>query len=284
MNEKITFFDDIIDIDTLVTMQLVSSPLIQNLPSHPNSKDYLYDWNLCPLDMTKLEKVILVRDIFLEMNLFKCFNIKEQVFIRFMWEIAYFYTKNKNPFHNFSHSVNVCHAGFYLLKTYPRFSNLLSMEQQFGFIVSCLGHDLDHRGKTNNFEIMTESDLALTYHDTSPLEYHHAAVLFKTLAIKGNNIMHTVKGEAWKSLKKDMLENILATDMKLHFSMLTQFKTQLLENSSFGENPCSDQERKLITNHFIHYCDLSGSFKDFAISTRWSKLVNMEFSNQVRTV
>lgn len=231
--------------------------------------------------MTKVEKVLVIRDIFRELDLFKAFSIKDQVFIRFMWEVAYFYTKNKNPFHNFSHAVNVCHAGYYLLKKYPKFANIMNAEQQFGFLVSCLGHDLDHRGQTNNFEIMTQSDLALRYHDTSPLEYHHAAVLFRILAAKGTNIMHDIKVEAWKSLKKDMLEAILATDMKSHFSMLTKFKTQLLENSEFGQAPCSDQDRQLITNHFTHHCDISGSFKNFAISTRWSKLVNIEFSNQV---
>ena len=215
------------------------------------------------------------------MEWFTDFNIKEQVFIRFVWEVAYNYTRNKNPFHNLSHAVSVCHAGFYLVKTYPKFANVLSEQQKFGFIVSCLGHDLDHRGYTNNFEIATQSELAIRYHDISPLEQHHAAVLFKILSVKGSNIMHLIKGDSWKSLKKHMIENILATDMKNHFSMLTKFKTHLLENNSFGSAPCAEADRQVITDHFIHYCDLSGSFKTFGIASRWSKLVNIEFSSQV---
>lgn len=215
------------------------------------------------------------------MEWFTEFNIKEQVFIRFIWEVAYFYKRNKNPFHNFSHAVSVCHAGFYLIKKYPKFSSLLTDHQKFGFIISCLGHDLDHRGLTNNFEIATQSELAIRYHDMSPLEQHHAAILFSILSVKGSNVMHDIKGDQWRTLKKSMIENILATDMKSHFSMLTKFKTHLLENKSFGETPCPEADRQLITDHFIHYCDLSGSFKNFGIASRWSKLVNMEFSRQV---
>jgi hypothetical protein len=271
MEDKLKFYEDIVDIDTLVKHQV------------PMGSNYLTDWNFCSLDLTtKLDKVCVVRDIFNHFSFFSRFDIKEQVFLRFMWEVGYFYTRHKNPFHNFAHGINVVHSGFYLLWKYPKFANVMNEEQRFGFLISCLAHDLDHRGKTNMFEVVMKTDLALTYNDISPLEQHHAAVLFKILSVKNMNIMHAIKDEKWRQLKKEMVENILATDMKSHFSMLTKFKQQLLTNASFGtQSPCGEQDRQLICSHFIHFADLSGSFKEMDIANRWSRLVNSEFTEQV---
>lgn len=280
MNEKILFFEDIIDIDTLIQHE-VSKELAKNLSSASPRTSYLHSWNFSSLDLSKLDKVCVVRDIFLEMEWFRKFDIKEQVFIRFIWEVAYYYTRNNNPFHNFAHAVNVAHAGYYLIAKYRKFANVMNEVQQFGFVVACLGHDLDHRGKTNLYEIALQTDIALTYHDNSPLEQHHAAVLFKILSAKGLNIMGSIKGETWRALKRDIVECILSTDMKSHFSMLTKFKQQVTSNASFGYEVTNDADRHLILGNFIHFADLSGSFKEFGTSTRWSKLVNMEFSRQV---
>ncbi len=280
MNEKILFFEDIIDIDKLITHE-VHKELTKNSSPTQQSTSYLHSWNFSTLDLSKLDKVCVVRDIFLEMEWFRKFDIKEQVFIRFMWEVAYYYTRNSNPFHNFAHAVNVAHAGYYLINRYQKFASVMNEVQQFGFVVACLGHDLDHRGMTNIYEIALQTDIALTYHDNSPLEQHHAAVLFKILSAKGLNIMGSIKGETWRALKKEIVECILSTDMKSHFSMLTKFKQQVTSNSNFGVDVANDADRDLILGNFIHFADLSGSFKEFSTSNRWSKLVNMEFSRQV---
>ncbi len=42
-------------------------------------------------------------------------------------------------------------------------------------------HDVEHTGHNNAFEVSSSSELALTYHDVSVLENHHAAVSFKLL-------------------------------------------------------------------------------------------------------
>ena len=38
--------------------------------------------------------------------------------------------------------------------------------------VSCLCHDLDHRGKTNSFMVKSDTPLAVLY-STSTMEHHH---------------------------------------------------------------------------------------------------------------
>jgi hypothetical protein len=46
-------------------------------------------------------------------------------------------------------------------------------------IIACAGHDIDHPGHNNLFEIKNFSVLATIYNDKGVLENHHAATLFK---------------------------------------------------------------------------------------------------------
>jgi cAMP-specific phosphodiesterase 4 len=160
-------------------------------------------------------------------------------------------------------------------------------------VIASLGHDLDHEGKNNNFLINTHHKLAVLYNDKSPLENHHCAVLFKLLSDTNKNIFENMDPSDFKGVRAMMIENILSTDMKVHFSMLADFKKELLENPNFGSGgkpfhfnnsnfPIESEERKLaITNLFIHTADLSGSTKEIRIATKWTTRVNEEFAAQV---
>ena len=55
------------------------------------------------------------------------------------------------------------------------------------------------------------------------LEQHHAAVTFKILTKETSNIFSNIKGEDYKQLRKLIISNILATDMKVHFDVISAF-------------------------------------------------------------
>ncbi len=55
------------------------------------------------------------------------------------------------------------------------------------------------------------------------LENHHAAVTFKVLSKETSNIFSTILGEDYKQLRKLVIANILATDMKVHFDVMNAF-------------------------------------------------------------
>ena len=130
-------------------------------------------------------------------------------------------------------------------------------------MIASLGHDLDHEGKNNNFLINTDHKLAVLYNDKSPLENHHCAVLFKLLGDTNKNIFENMDQSDFKGVRAMMIENILSTDMKVHFSMLADFKKELLEDPNFGSDGklfsssqtkkiLGSEEKKLkITNLFI---------------------------------
>jgi hypothetical protein len=87
--------------------------------------------------------------------------------------------------------------------------------------VAALGHDIEHTGRTNAFEVSSASKLAIRYHDVSVLEQHHAAKTFLILQREQSNILAALSDEERKLSRKMIIEAILGTDMSKHFSMIT---------------------------------------------------------------
>ena len=78
-----------------------------------------------------------------------------------------------NPYHNWYHGFHVFQFGFYMLTT-TRLQQLLSPLDQLALLVSCLCHDVDHPGTTNDFQIAIDSGLARVHNEVAVLENHHA--------------------------------------------------------------------------------------------------------------
>lgn len=55
-------------------------------------------------------------------------------------------------------------------------------------MISCISHDLDHRGTNNSFQQKMNNPLAKLY-TTSTLERHHLNQCLLLLALRGNNIL-----------------------------------------------------------------------------------------------
>ena len=196
------------------------------------------DWNFDPFVETPEYLHLVLRKLF-EPFLEK-FRINLKTFYNFSRKSEYFYSRAGNPYHNFYHGVAVTHSGFHLLRSLECFEDILDDSLKFAFIIGCFGHDLDHRGTNNPFQISTRSRLAIRYHDESPLERHHAAVLFNIiLNLAGDkskllpngeyigeddcNILKAFDKEEFQKLRKYIIEIILATDMKFHFELLGSF-------------------------------------------------------------
>jgi high affinity cGMP-specific 3',5'-cyclic phosphodiesterase 9 len=83
-------------------------------------------------------------------------------------------------------------------------------------VISCIGHDLDHPGYNNAYQINAGTELAIIYNDTSPLENHHAACLFSVLRIDECNLVKNLSDAEQKEFRRDCVVCILATDMAKH--------------------------------------------------------------------
>eukprot|EP00798_Chlamydomonas_sp_ICE-L_P002088 gene2088-18143_t len=75
-------------------------------------------------------------------------------------------------------------------------------------------HDYEHRGVNNAFLIQREDSLALLYNDISPMENHHAAAAFALLKQKNLNFMEKAPQKLRESLRSQVIDMVLATDMK----------------------------------------------------------------------
>uniref|UniRef100_A0A3Q3E0B2 Phosphodiesterase n=1 Tax=Labrus bergylta TaxID=56723 RepID=A0A3Q3E0B2_9LABR len=88
-------------------------------------------------------------------------------------------------------------------------------------------HDVDHPGVTNQFLINTSSELALMYNDASVLENHHLAVGFKLLQEDNCDIFENLSKKQKDSIRKMVIDMVLATDMSKHMNFLADMKTMV---------------------------------------------------------
>ena len=65
--------------------------------------------------------------------------------------------------------------------------------------------------------------MAIVYNDCSPLENHHAAVLFAILNLEACNLFAKMNSEDVGAARKIIIRTILATDMAKHGEMMAGF-------------------------------------------------------------
>ena len=59
---------------------------------------------------------------------------------------------------------------YYMLKVVGYAENFSSLIQ-LGLLIAAYSHDVDHRGRTNAFEVASKSSLAIFYHDKSVITH-----------------------------------------------------------------------------------------------------------------
>jgi len=151
---------------------------------------------------------------------------------------------------------------------------------KLGGLVASLGHDLGHRGRTNDFEISSYSELSVNYNDKSPLENYHCTLLFEILKEKNSNILERLPGNEFRTIRRIIIECILATDMKKH-KKVQKIIVDDIEQFQEARNVIEEKKQVTAASFVTHVCDLSGAAKKFEIASQWSELVRREFIQQV---
>ena len=155
-----------------------------------------------------------------------------------------------------------------------------------GILISALGHDLGHPGLTNPFHINSSSELAMTYNDVSCLENFHASKLFRTIRNPDTDIFGKLSVQDYKTIRKRMIGNILATDMANHGKIMTLIKSRISINKAenktkfellSGNEKTKFEEQQSLFDYLIHAADLAHNTKLFNISLKWVELLSEEF-------
>jgi len=255
---------------------------VDALVSNKGDDKLLNNWSFDAVNVQdQIEKGRLVWVMLQDFGLIKEFQIDLNILCEFINRIRTKYCTFNNAFHNYDHGITVMQGSYFILKNIPtKFTNLVNL----GILVSAFCHDVDHTGRNNMFEVNSLSRLALKYHDKSVLEQHHAAVTFKILSKETSNIFSNIKGEDYKQLRKLIISNILATDMKVHFDVISAFNDvrERIEKSGEEQFHWNDDDVKAVTGMIVHCSDVCGPTKNFPTAYDWSCRVNTEFSIQVR--
>ncbi|KAL4491826.1 hypothetical protein ABPG72_006081 [Tetrahymena utriculariae] len=279
--------------DVLLTSQNISKPQPQDLIKKEQEDSLLDQFKFDIFKADQKEKVRIIWSIFQKRNYFDKYKIPLSQFCEFIQEIRLRYNKRGNPFHNFDHGITVMH-GCYMLCCQTVAQTIIKDINEFALIFSGLCHDVSHTARTNVFEVNSMSKLAIRYHDKSVLEQHHIAVTFKILRKKEANILTQLPLEQVQQIRKIVISNILATDIKQHFDLLKDFELRFgskglkLKNDFQNNAECqstttySDNDLNLITNMMIHAADFHGNAQEFELSKKWSLLVNQEFQAQYK--
>jgi len=193
----------------------------------------------------------------------------------------------RNPFHCFSHAVDVVYQ-MALYMTKIEASNFLQGTTQFAILVAGLGHDLGHPGVNNTFLTETAHELALTYNDRSPLENFHCCKLFQILADPDANVFKSLNKEAYKDVRKHIVEAILHTDVTKHNEMVKELSLlyQMSSEAFASEVPTAEGieiltgQAQMMLNAILHTADVGNPMKPWDIAQKLAYLCMDEFFAQ----
>lgn len=124
-------------------------------------------------------------------------------------------------------------------------------------LISAVGHDVGHPGVNNAFLVALNAPLAQLYNDRSVLESFHCAAYSQILRRHWPSVFKDV------SMRRLMINSILATDMGLHFKYmgdLANFQKDLQKDPQVVEkltDESREQYRDLICGLLIKCADIS---------------------------
>ncbi|XP_077463858.1 3',5'-cyclic-AMP phosphodiesterase 4C-like isoform X1 [Stigmatopora argus] len=246
------------------------------------------DLNRWGLDVFKIAEhsgnrplTVIMFSIFQERDLLKTFRIPINTFITFMMTLEDHYRADV-AYHNNIHAADVVQSTHVLLST-PALEAVFTDLEIMAVLFASAIHDVDHPGVTNQFLINTSSELALMYNDASVLENHHLAVGFKLLQGDNCDIFQNLSKKQRDSLRKMVIDMVLATDMSKHMNFLADMKTMVETKkvTSLGVLLLDNySDRIQVLQNMVHCADLSNPTKPLELYRQWTDRIMVEFFTQ----
>ncbi|MBN3305810.1 PDE4B phosphodiesterase, partial [Amia calva] len=219
--------------------------------------------------------------IFQERDLMKTFKIPVDTFITYIMTLEDHYHADV-AYHNSLHAADVMQSTHVLLST-PALDAVFTDLEILAALFAAAIHDVDHPGVSNQFLINTNSELALMYNDESVLENHHLAVGFKLLQEENCDIFQNLSKRQRQSLRKMVIDMVLATDMSKHMSLLADLKTMVETKKVTSSGVLlldHYTDRIQVLRNMVHCADLSNPTKPLEIYRQWTDRIMEEFFRQ----
>uniref|UniRef100_A0A8C6PV20 Phosphodiesterase n=1 Tax=Nothobranchius furzeri TaxID=105023 RepID=A0A8C6PV20_NOTFU len=259
-----------------------------NTPHESQLAKEIEDLSRWGMDIFKLAEysgnrplTVIMYSIFQERDLLKTFKVPIDTFITFMMTLEDHYHMDV-AYHNNIHAADVVQSTHVLLSTPALEAVFTDLEIMAALFASAI-HDVDHPGVTNQFLINTSSELALMYNDASVLENHHLAVGFKLLQEENCDIFQNLSKKQKDSLRKMVIDMVLATDMSKHMNFLADMKTMVETKkvTSLGVLLLDNySDRIQVLQNMVHCADLSNPTKPLELYRKWTDRIMVEFFTQ----
>ncbi|CAN9503108.1 unnamed protein product [Ophioblennius macclurei] len=219
--------------------------------------------------------------IFQERDLMRTFKIPTDTFVTFMLTLEGHYHSDV-AYHNSLHAADVAQSTHILLST-PALDAVFTDLEILAAIFAAAIHDVDHPGVSNQFLINTNSELALMYNDESVLENHHLAVGFKLLQEDNCDIFQNLTKKQKQTLRRMVIDMVLATDMSKHMSLLADLKTMVETKKVTSSGVLlldNYTDRMQVLRNMVHCADLSNPTKPLDLYRQWTDRIMDEFFHQ----
>jgi hypothetical protein len=122
------------------------------------------------------------------------------------------------------------------------------------------------------------------------LESYHVAQAFKVLLKPECNLLSTFSPEEFRTMRRRMIECVLATDMANHSRHVATFKSKIdsseINNGQNVERIITEDEAKnfenqqIVLSNFLHAADISNPVKPQKLYDKWINLLFEEFFKQ----
>ena len=188
-----------------------------------------------------------------------------------------------HPYHNRRHVADVV-AGIYAftvpggcLYDFVQASPLTMLAVVFAATV----HDLQHPGVSNAYLCKTLHPLAVKHSDKSVNESHHLSCAFDLMAQDNFNFVQgSIDMEDFLTFRSLVIEMVLATDMKSHFSILDKFKRFQKAREADPESLDIQSEMNNVFAIAIKVADLIHCSRPLKVHHQWVDCITTEFFNQ----
>ncbi|XP_044299737.1 cAMP-specific 3',5'-cyclic phosphodiesterase 4A isoform X3 [Varanus komodoensis] len=219
--------------------------------------------------------------VFQERDLLKTFKIPVDTLVTYIMTLEDHYHADV-AYHNSLHAADVTQSTHVLLST-PALDAVFTDLEILAAIFAAAIHDVDHPGVSNQFLINTNSELALMYNDESVLENHHLAVGFKLLQEENCDIFQNLSKRQRQTLRKMVIDMVLATDMSKHMSLLADLKTMVETKKVTSSGVLlldNYTDRIQVLRNMVHCADLSNPTKPLELYRQWTDRIMEEFFRQ----
>ncbi|CAH0401374.1 unnamed protein product [Chilo suppressalis] len=197
-----------------------------------------------------------------------------------------------NTYHNSTHAADVLQAVAFFLEK-DRLKSIMEPLEAAAALISAAAHDIDHPGTSSAFLCNSRHSLAVLYNDVSVLESHHAALTFKlTLNDDRVNIFKNLDRDTYKTMRHNVIDMILATEMTKHYEHLAKFVNVFYAKTSGSKEDGMHTDEPLaldttalslpenvvlVKRMMIKCADVSNASRPLKFAVEWARRIAEEY-------